>query len=48
MGFTSLLCEPLVLLLLEEFHFVLYNSTDLQFVIQKFEIVGGYLVYSFV
>ena len=34
---------PLVLLLLEEFLLVFYNSTGLRFVIQKFEIVGVYL-----
>ena len=34
---------PLVLLLLEEFLLVFYNSIGLQFVIQKFEIVGVFL-----
>ena len=34
---------PLVLLLLEEFLVVFYNSIGLQFVIQKFEIIGDYL-----
>ena len=34
---------PLVLLLLEEFLLVFYNSTGLQFVIQNFEMVGDYL-----
>ena len=39
------LCGPLVLLLLEEFHLVVYNSTGLLFVIQKFEMVGGLSLY---
>ena len=34
---------PHVLLLLEEFHLMLFNSTGFQFVIQKFEMVGGCL-----
>ena len=37
------LYELLVLLLLEEFLLVFYNSTGLWFVIQKFEIVGDHL-----
>ena len=42
--FTStLLFGPLVLSHLEEFHLMLFNSIGFQFVIQKFEIVGGYL-----
>ena len=41
--FISLpLYGPLVLLLLEEFLLVFYNSIRLRFVIQKFEIVGVY------
>ena len=34
---------PLVLLLLEEFLLVFYNSTRLRVVIRKFDIVGVYL-----
>ena len=49
MGFTSLLLLSghFVLSLLGEFHLVLFNSTGFRFVTQKFEIVGGCLVYSF-
>ena len=38
---------PFVLLLLEEFLLVFYNSTGLQFIIQMFELVGIYVCIVF-